>query len=69
MHRFSQKKVEENMMGQGGYGGSNFNPLVASQMKHIATQIMQHSLGMHAFPGRPHAPPLDEEQHYMSSKA
>ena len=29
---------------------------------------MQHSPGMHAFPGRPDAPPLDEEKHYMSSK-
>lgn len=57
------------MRRQGGYGGSNVNPLVAAQMQHIAAQRMQHSPGMHAFPGRPDAPPLDEEQRYMSSKA
>lgn len=57
------------MRRQGGYGGSNVNPLVAAQMQHIAAQRMQHNPGLHAFPGRPDVPPLDEEQRYMSSKA
>ena len=56
------------MRQQGGYGGSNVNPLLAAQMHHISTQRMQHSPGIHAFPRRPDAPPLDEEQRYMSSK-
>jgi len=56
------------MRRQGGYGGSNVNPLVAAQMQHIAAQRMQHNPGLNAFPGRPDVPPLDEEKRYLSSK-
>ncbi|ERN03729.1 uncharacterized protein LOC18431883 isoform X2 [Amborella trichopoda] len=57
------------MRRQNQYAGSAVNPMVAAQMQHMSAQRMHHSSAMNAYPGRSDAPPLDEEQKFMSSKA
>ncbi|KAL4195661.1 hypothetical protein AMTRI_Chr05g74380 [Amborella trichopoda] len=61
--------MQGKMRRQNQYAGSAVNPMVAAQMQHMSAQRMHHSSAMNAYPGRSDAPPLDEEQKFMSSKA